>query len=222
VVAQFKISDGEKTPFDGIMKNVVGANCGHAVGTNCGHAVGTNCNLSLLAWTTTPWTLPSNTALTVGPNIEYTLVSTFNQYTFEPINVILAKNLVGYQFSKGYQAVENETDLANYTAGDKSIPYFVAGTCLGKDLVGIKYEQLLPYCLPDENPEKAFVVNGKKMEAGTLIVLKTSNTGNWASATKQVCDQFQLEAISVNSGWVESGADFGSPSDKIINQLVRI
>jgi isoleucyl-tRNA synthetase len=158
VVAQFKIADGEKTPFDGIMKNVVGANCGHAVGTNCGHAVGTNCNLSLLAWTTTPWTLPSNTALTVGPNIEYALVSTFNQYTFEPINVILAKNLVGYQFSKGYQVVENETDLANYTAGDKSIPYFVAGTCLGKDLVGIKYEQLLPYCLPDENPEKAFVV----------------------------------------------------------------
>jgi len=114
--------------------------------------------IHLLAWTTTPWTLPSNTALTVGPNIEYALVSTFNQYTFEPINVILAKNLVGYQFSKGYQAVENETDLANYTAGDKSIPYFVAGTCLGKELVGIKYEQLLPYCLPDENPEKAFVV----------------------------------------------------------------
>jgi isoleucyl-tRNA synthetase len=120
--------------------------------------VGTNCNLSLLAWTTTPWTLPSNTALTVGPNIEYALVSTFNQYTFEPINVILAKNLVGYQFSKGFQAVENEGDLANYSAGDKTIPYFVAGTCLGKELVGIRYEQLMPYCLPDENPEKAFVV----------------------------------------------------------------
>jgi isoleucyl-tRNA synthetase len=147
VVAQFKIADGEKTPFDGIMKNVVGANCNSP-----------QQHFSLLAWTTTPWTLPSNTALTVGPNIEYALVSTFNQYTFEPINVILAKNLVSYQFSKGYQVVENETDLANYTAGDKSIPYFVAGTCLGKDLVGIKYEQLLPYCLPDENPEKAFVV----------------------------------------------------------------
>ena len=145
VVAQFRIADGEKTPFDGIS-------------INNGHAVVTSRDLSLLAWTTTPWTLPSNTALTVGPNIEYALVSAFNQYTFEPINVILAKNLVGYQFSKGYQAVENETDLANYTAGDKSIPYFVAGTCLGKDLVGIKYEQLLPYCLPDENPEKAFVV----------------------------------------------------------------
>ena len=115
-------------------------------------------NNYLLAWTTTPWTLPSNTALTVGPNIEYALVSTFNQYTFEPINVILAKNLVGYQFGKGFQAIENEADLANYSAGDKSIPYFVAGTCLGKELVGIRYEQLMPYCLPVENPEKSFVV----------------------------------------------------------------
>ena len=111
-----------------------------------------------LAWTTTPWTLPSNTALTVGPNIEYALVSTFNQYTFEPINVILAKNLVGYQFGKGFQSVESAEELNTYSAGDKTIPYFIAGTCLGKELVGIKYEQLLPYCLPAENPEKAFVV----------------------------------------------------------------
>jgi isoleucyl-tRNA synthetase len=138
VIAQFKVKDDQVSPFEGGLRGMT--------------------NTYFLAWTTTPWTLPSNTALTVGPNIEYALVSTFNQYTFEPINVILAKNLVGYQFSKGYQAVENETDLVNYTAGDKSIPYFVAGTCLGKDLVGIKYEQLLPYCLPDENPEKAFVV----------------------------------------------------------------
>ena len=150
VVAMFKVANAENitllnppsreetSPFEGGLRRMT--------------------NTYFLAWTTTPWTLPSNTALTVGPNIEYALVSTFNQYTFEPINVILAKNLVGYQFSKGYQAVENETDLANYTAGDKSIPYFVAGTCLGKELVGIKYEQLLPYCLPDENPEKAFVV----------------------------------------------------------------
>ncbi len=145
VVAMFKVVESEKTPFDGIS-------------INNGHAVGTSRDLSLLAWTTTPWTLPSNTALTVGPNIEYALVSTFNQYTFEPINVILAKNLVGYQFGKGFQVVENEADLANYSAGDKTIPYFVAGTCLGKELVGIRYEQLMPYCLPDENPEKSFVV----------------------------------------------------------------
>ena len=111
-----------------------------------------------LAWTTTPWTLPSNTALTVGPNIEYALVSTFNQYTNEPINVILAKNLVGYQFGKGFQAVQTVEELNAYKTGDKIIPYFVVGTCLGKELVGIKYEQLLPYCMTAEDAEKAFEV----------------------------------------------------------------
>lgn len=129
--------------------------------------------IHFLAWTTTPWTLPSNTALTVGPNIEYTLVSTFNQYTFEPIHVILAKNLVGYQFGKGFQCVESEKELLNYSAGDKTIPYYIAGTCLGKELVGITYEQLLPYCLPAENPEKAFrVIPGDFVttEDGTGIV----------------------------------------------------
>lgn len=143
VVAQFKIADYEFSNCEFLKQFAI---------NNPQSAI------HLIAWTTTPWTLPSNTALTVGPNIEYALVSTFNQYTFEPINVILAKNLVGYQFGKGFQAVENEGDLANYSAGDKTIPYFVAGTCLGKELVGIHYEQLMPYCLPDENPEKAFVV----------------------------------------------------------------
>ena len=129
--------------------------------------------IHFLAWTTTPWTLPSNTALTVGPNIEYALVSTYNQYTFEPINVILANKLVGYQFGKGFQAVESASELANYSVGDKTIPFYVAGTCLGKELVGIKYEQLLPYCLPAENAEKAFqVIPGDFVttEDGTGIV----------------------------------------------------
>jgi len=70
--------------------------------------------------------------------------------------------------------------------------------------------------------EKAFVVNGKKMEAGTLIVLKTSNQDNWARDTKLVCDQLQLDAMPVISGWVESGADFGSPYDKIINHAPKV
>ena len=144
VVAMFKVADSQLQIADWKIPNLQSDNLQPAI--------------YFLAWTTTPWTLPSNTALTVGPNIEYTLVSTFNQYTFEPINVILAKNLVGYQFGKGFQAIENEADLANYSAGDKTIPYFVAGTCLGKELVGIRYEQLMPYCLPDENPERAFVV----------------------------------------------------------------
>jgi len=114
-------------------------------------------NAFILAWTTTPWTLPSNTALTVGPKIEYVLVSTFNQYTHEKIQVILAKNLVAKQFAGKFSAVESASDLV-YAAGDKKIPYFIAGSCLGTDLVGIKYEQLLPYTLPYQNAEKAFVV----------------------------------------------------------------
>ena len=115
-------------------------------------------DIHFLAWTTTPWTLPSNTALTVGPNIEYALVATYNQYTYEPITVILAKNLIGYQFSKGFEAKESIVDLSSYEAGAKVIPYVVLGSCHGKDLLGNTYEQLLPYALPAEHPEKAFVV----------------------------------------------------------------
>lgn len=115
-------------------------------------------NTYFLAWTTTPWTLPSNTALTVGPAIEYVNVSTYNQYSHEPINVILAKNLVGYQFGKGFQSVDSFDQLSAYSSGDKVIPYYVGNSCLGKDLVGIQYEQLLPFALPAEKPESAFVV----------------------------------------------------------------
>ncbi len=126
-----------------------------------------------LAWTTTPWTLPSNTALTVGPKIEYVLVKTFNQYTFEPIQVILAKNLVSYNFSGKFAKVETAEELSNFKEGDKKIPYWVGQSCLGKDLVGIRYEQLLPYVLPNDNPENAFrVIAGDFVttEDGTGIV----------------------------------------------------
>jgi isoleucyl-tRNA synthetase len=115
-------------------------------------------DIHFLAWTTTPWTLPSNTALTVGPNIEYALVATYNQYTYEPITVILAKNLIGYQFSKGFEAKESIADLSSYEAGAKVIPYVVLGSSHGKDLLGNTYDQLLPFALPAEHPEKAFVV----------------------------------------------------------------
>ncbi|TNF00769.1 MAG: isoleucine--tRNA ligase, partial [Bacteroidetes bacterium] len=130
-------------------------------------------DIHFLAWTTTPWTLPSNTALTVGPNIEYALVKTFNQYTFEPINVILAKNLVGYQFSKNFFEVESAEELAAFQAGDKKIPYFLIGTCKGSELTGIKYEQLLPFAQPFENADNAFqVIPGDFVttEDGTGIV----------------------------------------------------
>jgi len=127
-----------------------------------------------IAWTTTPWTLPSNTALTVGAKIEYVLVSTFNQYTFEPTKVILAKKLVGKQFAgKQNFQVEDAAALKEYNSGDKKIPYYVIKEFVGKDLVGIKYEQILEYCLPNDNPGDAFrVIAGDFVttEDGTGIV----------------------------------------------------
>jgi isoleucyl-tRNA synthetase len=127
-----------------------------------------------IAWTTTPWTLPSNTALTVGPKIEYVLVSTFNQYTFEPTKVILAKKLVGKQFGgKNNVEVESSEELSSYNSGDKKIPFYVIKEFIGKDLVDIKYEQILDYCLPNDNPEDAFrVIVGDFVttEDGTGIV----------------------------------------------------
>jgi len=130
-------------------------------------------DIHILAWTTTPWTLPSNTALTVGPKIDYVLVKTFNQYTFEPVNVVLAKNLVAKQFGKGFFASEDDADFTNYKAGDKQIPFKILTEAKGKDLVGIRYEQLLPLVLPYQNPENAFrVISGDFVttEDGTGIV----------------------------------------------------
>ena len=129
--------------------------------------------IHFLAWTTTPWTLPSNTALTVGPKIDYVLVQTFNQYTFEPINVILAKPLVGKQFGGKYFVAESEDDFTNYKSEDKKIPYQILAEAKGADLVGIRYEQLLPFTLPYQNPENAFrVISGDFVttEDGTGIV----------------------------------------------------
>ncbi len=129
--------------------------------------------IHFLAWTTTPWTLPSNTALTVGPKIDYVLAKTFNQYTFEPVNLVLAKALVGKQFGKKYNQVEEVSELSNYKSGDKKIPFFIDTEFKGANLVGIKYEQLLPYTLPYQNPENAFrVISGDFVttEDGTGIV----------------------------------------------------
>ena len=134
---------------------------------------GLDAPLYFLAWTTTPWTLPSNTALTVGPKIEYVLVRSFNQYTFEPMNVLLAKALVGKQFSGKYQAVDTLEAIQQYSKEDKKIPYLVVSSLKGTDLIGTKYEQLMTGVLPCEHPENAFRVIGGDFvttEDGTGIV----------------------------------------------------
>ena len=130
-------------------------------------------SVHFLAWTTTPWTLPSNTALTVGPKIDYVAVQTFNQYTFEPLVVILAEALVGKQFGKKFFAVAAAADLTAYNAGDKKIPFLVVDKYKGSELVGSRFEQLLPFALPYQNPENAFrVIAGDFVttEDGTGIV----------------------------------------------------
>ena len=126
-------------------------------------------NAHLLAWTTTPWTLPSNTALTVGPKIQYSLVHTFNQYTFEPVSIIAATPLLSKLFGNKFI----EGDLDSYEASAKKIPYQISKTVFGTDLLGLRYEQLLPYALPNERPEDAFkVIPGDFVttEDGTGIV----------------------------------------------------
>lgn len=141
VVAQFKIAEGSDSPFGNSEKFAD--------------------NSYFLAWTTTPWTLSSNTALCVGPAIDYVLVSSYNPYTHQAIEVVCAKELVGKHFGKGFVAVENASDLSNYDNSGKNIPFIILGECKGKDLVGIRYEQLLTGALPYEKQEEAFrVISG--------------------------------------------------------------
>lgn len=179
VVAQFKVKKLSEA-----LKNKLGANSAEAcdiASNTCGGALhwaefdAENkeiSNLSILAWTTTPWTLPSNTALAVGRDIDYVLVKTFNQYTFEPINIILAKVLLEKNFGKKYFA-GTEDDFKNYQPENKTIPYQILAEFTGEDLAGTEYEQLIPWFSPAENPEKAFrVIIGDFVttEDGTGIV----------------------------------------------------
>ena len=151
VVAQFKAIKDSMPAF---LKDVEGA-------------------IYFLAWTTTPWTLPSNTALTVGKKIDYVLVKTFNQYTFEESQVILAKNLVEKQFSGKYEKVASEAEVASYEKGAKKIPYFISKEFKGNEILESRYEQLMQFSLPNDHPENAFrVIAGDFVttEDGTGIV----------------------------------------------------
>ncbi|MBU3714542.1 MAG: isoleucine--tRNA ligase, partial [Ferruginibacter sp.] len=133
-------------------------------------------DLYLMAWTTTPWTLPSNLALTVGPDIDYVVVQTFNPYTFLPVNVILAKALLEKYFKKEGEDISFE----DYQQGDKIIPWKIMHSFKGKDLEGVKYEQLLAFesnsfekiqeITPGAEPFKVIVGDFVTTEDGTGIV----------------------------------------------------
>lgn len=119
-----------------------------------------------LAWTTTPWTLPSNTALCVGPKIEYVCVRTYNMYTGEPVSVVMAKS----RMSAYLNPAGAELSLNDYQPGDKIIPYQVVGEYLGTDLVGMGYEQLLPWVNPGEGAFRVIPGDYVTTEDGTGIV----------------------------------------------------
>ncbi|MFO7998472.1 MAG: isoleucine--tRNA ligase, partial [Bacteroidales bacterium] len=121
----------------------------------------------LLAWTTTPWTLPSNTGLAVGKNIDYVKVRTFNQYTFQPVDVILAKELMDSFFNPKHA----ELALEDYSPGDKQIPFRLLGAVKGKVLENIRFEQLLPYVQPEDgDPFRVVLGDFVTTEEGTGIV----------------------------------------------------
>ncbi|MEA4966561.1 MAG: isoleucine--tRNA ligase, partial [Bacteroidaceae bacterium] len=122
-------------------------------------------NAYFLAWTTTPWTLPSNTALAVGNNIDYLWVDTFNPYTAEKVIVVLAKPLMASFFNPETPELPME-----YSHGDKVLPYRVIKECKGKDLVGIEYEQLLNWIRPQDKAFRVIAGDFVTTEDGTGIV----------------------------------------------------
>lgn len=126
-----------------------------------------HCDVYFLAWTTTPWTLPSNTALAVGKNIDYVSVKTYNTYTGLPITVVLAKDLL----NKYFPEKNADLQLNDYKVGDKNIPFNVVGHYKGAMLEGIRYEQLLPYAQPTDGDAFRVVIGDfVTTEDGTGIV----------------------------------------------------
>ncbi|MEA3504568.1 MAG: class I tRNA ligase family protein, partial [Bacteroidota bacterium] len=145
VTAQFTVAKEEKSSF--LFDSVEG-------------------DVSLLAWTTTPWTLPSNTALAVGSGIDYVLVKSFNQYTGEPINVVLAKSLLNSHFPQA----NAELSFDEYKKGDKKVPFQIIKEFKGSDLEGVHYEQLMPWIKPMGDAFRVIVGDFVTTEEGTGIV----------------------------------------------------
>ena len=123
-------------------------------------------NPYFLAWTTTPWTLPSNTALCVGPKIDYVAVQTYNPYTGEPMTAVLAKALVASNFNPKGEGL----DLDSYKKGDKVVPYRIVAEYKGTDLEGMHYEQLLPWVNPGEGAFRVILGDYVSTDDGTGIV----------------------------------------------------
>jgi isoleucyl-tRNA synthetase len=137
---------------------------------------------TIIAWTTTPWTLPSNCALAIGEKIQYVKVKTFNQYTFLPVSVILAKDLVDKYFKEDAK----NASFQDYKAGDKIIPWEITANFTGADLLGLRYHQLMPY-VTNEDLEK----NGFRVIAGDFVTTE-DGTGIVHTASIFGADDFRV------------------------------
>lgn len=161
--------------------------------------------LFILAWTTTPWTLPSNTALAVGNNITYVVVETFNQYTFEPITVLLAKDLK----EKYFPEKNAELSMADYKPGDKNIPYQQIAEFSGNKMVGMHYQQLMPYAQPEDGD--AFVVVAGDFvttEDGTGVVHIAPSFGADDFRTARQNKLGSLTMVDKQGKFIESMGEF--------------
>ncbi|MEE3037461.1 MAG: isoleucine--tRNA ligase [Bacteroidota bacterium] len=162
-------------------------------------------DIFFLAWTTTPWTLPSNTALAVGKNIDYLLVNTFNTYTHLPISVLVAKAL----FSKYFSEKNQDLQLSDYQAGDKRIPYEVVQELKGTDLEGLRYEQLLAYTQPvDGDCFKVLVGDFVTTEDGTGIVHLAPSFGSDDNLVAKQNGIGSLTLVDAQGRFVKEVSDF--------------
>jgi isoleucyl-tRNA synthetase len=184
-VAQFKLIRNGKSEF--LWNNVVKG------------------EVYFLAWTTTPWTLPSNTALAVGEKIEYVLVQTINPYSCQPVNVVLAKELINSWFKK-----EGENgNFENYQPGDKIIPYKIIDSCQGQQLELLSYEQLLPYVQPEDGDAfKVLVGDFVSTEDGTGIVHIAPSFGADDMRVAKKYGMGSLTLVDKQGKFVETVTDF--------------
>ena len=182
VTAQFSVKDNGNSVVEAIKAKA---------------AYGFKDNICIIAWTTTPWTLPSNTALCVGPKIQYVALETFNPYNGTPMVCIMAKERVSAYFA----ADGAEKDFADYKAGDKVVPYRVIAEFSGSDLVGIAYEQLFPWVKPVDKIGDKIVVNenGFRVIPGDYVTTEDGTGIVHIAPTFGADDAFVAKAAGIPS-----------------------
>ncbi|HLF64571.1 MAG TPA: isoleucine--tRNA ligase [Saprospiraceae bacterium] len=196
-VAQFKVVRNEKSEF--LFPDADKAWSYHP------SSITHHPSVYFLAWTTTPWTLPSNVALAAGAKIDYVLVKTFNPYTFLPVNVILAKELL----NKWLKPEQAEVDFDIWKPGDKLIPYRVIGEFKGAQFEYIEYEQLLPYVQPtDGDAFKVLLGDFVSTEEGTGIVHVAPSFGADDMKVGKKYGMGTLTLVDLQGKFVDAVADF--------------